>query len=917
MEEGNYEAITLLEGSDDNDTGEQLEDIHLDLLLPDPFTPRSDAPLPVGLVNLEKAMELDAARRPQLYETPSVVRRELEQAPTSSDSAAAGEAGSNESAQSRSAPVQPVTEKDESPTLEQNVVTRIDEQLENRFQLFSTKIEDLLSKRLDSTSDNIRQATKRQLEDALAPIQDNAGRTMLRVSKLESASMSIPPEVEAYVDKKIETSFANAWGNGTLNTICREALDSALREVEFVTQLGTAFLRTSTLHSALSDLTKRLALVEVRGALRQAEQERRRTENNNDREARRAPAIAQPSAPATLVQASDVSSTVPKPEVDYAQTREQDEDDEHSDPEKETKRPRSKKKKKKEPKSKSSKQEETSSKRVKSEREGEPDGSDPDSSSSEEDDEDDKRRRKQKKRNKNKRKSKKKKKSKREPETSSSSSDDTDSSSSEEESEDEEEDDTSDDKVSTKRRLLQLQANQEKTLAVRRPLMDEFAAVIAWTAYRLNDRNPVYTVESARTARKKHKDMKSYVGETFSGKEPVAILEFLRRFANACNQFKIPEGNAVWLITEFTTGRARKAVEQMIGVPADVDKTGTPHLATYISVVHRLINRFATDSNLSQAYCQLTSIQQKPNETCIQLQERICDKAKLFVDALPTRHLVKIYIEGVHDSLRKDVNQRWIDETKRLKLDTVSDSNAFEVAENERIMFDDLASYAESQRDEQIAAIEVTKTKPKETRVTTVTPVTTTTTVAAVETPPPHYLTPSPSSSTSSLPSLQGRRNAGNGSGGAYYNQGRNTGYGNRRNDNQNYPVLASGYRYKTPPGYQCLLAAIREFINPGPACRICNKPKTAQEAHETSECPHLSDDIVKRYWVLAERLLNLYSFRRAVEQGRYPPISLNQTGEPPQKRLLLTDNPRSHNAAPTTSTAPPPAAADTKIQEK
>ena len=96
-----------------------------------------------------------------------------------------------------------------------------------------------------------------------------------------------------------------------------------------------------------------------------------------------------------------------------------------------------------------------------------------------------------------------------------------------------------------KKRLVRLQQNQMAELEICRGIMDHLTKVVDRRTYRLADTDPSYTIESARIARKKAKDIKGYVGASFNGKDQVSIIDFLTRFAAACNQFKIPEGNAV------------------------------------------------------------------------------------------------------------------------------------------------------------------------------------------------------------------------------------------------------------------------------------------------------------------------------------------------------------------------------------
>ena len=102
-----------------------------------------------------------------------------------------------------------------------------------------------------------------------------------------------------------------------------------------------------------------------------------------------------------------------------------------------------------------------------------------------------------------------------------------------------------------------IQRQHEASLGTRCPMTDRFQRVCNWRTYRLRDRSPVYSESGAQKARKCSKDFKRYIGSNFDGSNPTGIIYFLNRFVITCNQFKINEGNAAWILADYLGGSAQ------------------------------------------------------------------------------------------------------------------------------------------------------------------------------------------------------------------------------------------------------------------------------------------------------------------------------------------------------------------------
>ena len=393
-----------------------------------------------------------------------------------------------------------------------------------------------------------------------------------------------------------------------------------------------------------------------------------------------------------------------------------------------------------------------------------------------------------------------------------------------------------------------------------------------------------------------------------------------------------PVGNAVWLFPEYMEGRAKSVVQRMIGAPANAESAGTSQLTTYISVVSRLINRYATDDALQALHVELTAMRQKSNESCIAFQERITDRAKAVANAYTISAMVNLFVQGVHDYLRGDLRQRWTDLISEVSRKPTED--AFQYYERECIMFDKLAHYAESQRIDKVAASEYSENSSTEGKNNQRKKNRSGNVMAVKQEQQEQVSTlTTTSTSNSSLPSWQHQQNdqynnnrynnnnnnnfnsqRNNGNRPQYnnnygnYNRTPNTGYNNYSNNQGNWNKggssqqnlnLPFGVYFKIPRGWTDITRPVKEIINPGKSCRICSCYKDTPNGHETSECPLLPNSIHDRYRLLAGRLENIFKFRNGVQDGLYEPTNMPEsTANPvnPAPQILKKNSGADHS---------------------
>ena len=86
---------------------------------------------------------------------------------------------------------------------------------------------------------------------------------------------------------------------------------------------------------------------------------------------------------------------------------------------------------------------------------------------------------------------------------------------------------------------------KEDAMTPLRPVNSLFKDAIDYHTYRLDDRTPECDEKAARRLRRKRRDVKvDMQGVLFTGKAPVAVINFLSTFKEACNSNNVHEGAA-------------------------------------------------------------------------------------------------------------------------------------------------------------------------------------------------------------------------------------------------------------------------------------------------------------------------------------------------------------------------------------
>ena len=194
-----------------------------------------------------------------------------------------------------------------------------------------------------------------------------------------------------------------------------------------------------------------------------------------------------------------------------------------------------------------------------------------------------------------------------------------------------------------------------------RPVNPLYKKAVDYRTYRLAQRSPEYTIKmETKTAKTQQRVEIRMQKQVFSGSDPIAILNFLKTFKDACDGSNVNEGAAMWLYQYFLTSTAKTLVTQRLKQPAKTTKQQAKDrknkkLTSYASVVNFLLHEYASDDIIAKAHSNistfriLTTMSETTFATKLQAKETRC--GGVYLDST-----IKTYfVDGIHLDLRETV----------------------------------------------------------------------------------------------------------------------------------------------------------------------------------------------------------------------------------------------------------------------
>ena len=172
------------------------------------------------------------------------------------------------------------------------------------------------------------------------------------------------------------------------------------------------------------------------------------------------------------------------------------------------------------------------------------------------------------------------------------------------------------------------------------PARSDFRALVSYRTYRLE--NPSQRFDGAVTRRLASyvKGLRHSLEDKFTGVEPIEILHFLRTFKEAADHLDVSEGAASRLLPYFLDGVAREGYKAHLDeVPVGVD--------VYPYMVQYLLETYARDDALSQAYMAVTTAKMADGETEQAFGHRLYRAAIRAGNVVSKTDLKTIFLEGL------------------------------------------------------------------------------------------------------------------------------------------------------------------------------------------------------------------------------------------------------------------------------
>jgi len=116
--------------------------------------------------------------------------------------------------------------------------------------------------------------------------------------------------------------------------------------------------------------------------------------------------------------------------------------------------------------------------------------------------------------------------------------------------------------------------------------------------YALDNKSVVYTRRQARTLGQRKKEVAQFFGlhDEWDGSPPAKVFQFLRKFAKACDDNDISEGEAFFILQDFTKEPLKSEV--MMVMPTR--RAGNPgEVASYLELINLIIRRHVDEASVA------------------------------------------------------------------------------------------------------------------------------------------------------------------------------------------------------------------------------------------------------------------------------------------------------------------------------
>ena len=205
-------------------------------------------------------------------------------------------------------------------------------------------------------------------------------------------------------------------------------------------------------------------------------------------------------------------------------------------------------------------------------------------------------------------------------------------------------------------------SNRVPRFEPKRTLLRPFATIISYETYRIHDKRiivaPNENLELHRTERKLEGLIPTL--KSFNGTNPIKLLGYFAEIRHGFDALGVPEAAAVRSLHFLLEGEARTFSELFAG-RGTLSATSSREF-TWPHVVHALLDRYLTDSELQKAHDKVTFISQKPAEDENAYEDRIIAASHDCSSVFEDHTLFHCYVRGILETRRDKV----IEDMRRL-----------------------------------------------------------------------------------------------------------------------------------------------------------------------------------------------------------------------------------------------------------
>jgi len=175
--------------------------------------------------------------------------------------------------------------------------------------------------------------------------------------------------------------------------------------------------------------------------------------------------------------------------------------------------------------------------------------------------------------------------------------------------------------------------------------------------YALDNKSVVYTRRQARTLGRRKKDVAQSFGmhDEWDGYPPAKVFQFLRKFSKACDDNDISEGEAFYILQDFTKEPLKSEV--MMVMPTR--RAGNPgEVTSYLELINWMLRRHVEEASVATLVETLNVAVQRDDEDELSFSERLRRLNTECGFMYGEGALKGLFVEGVYRAARATVRER-------------------------------------------------------------------------------------------------------------------------------------------------------------------------------------------------------------------------------------------------------------------